>query len=591
MALGAGWLLFAGEHQIEKLSLTCDEPGHLAAGLSYWKNGAYQLLTGNFFFTQKWAAWPLAPRPLDFPSELAQARHGWNASLVGGDFLFDGKSDPRPVIAPARRMTLLLCLITAGAVAWWATQIGGLWAGALALLLYVTSPVVLANGVLVTPDTGAALAFVIALIAYDALLARPALVPALATGASLAVLLLSKFTIPVWLATAAIMAGWSLRRRRTKPEWAALVGWHAVAIAMAWAAIWVFFEFHYRPGGIEYLGEIGHHTALQRAIGFAARLHLLPQPLLSELLAMPEMLAPRPGYLLGKFFVGGHWDYFFVAFLTKSTIALLVALATWIVARRTRPAGARAERSPLPVFAGILAYFAATAASPLNIGVRHILPVFALASIVGGVALARIARTAKGRAFASIVAALAIAEVSWAAAKPHAWFNALAGGPMHGYRILVDSGLEWGGDVPDLVAWQQSLPPNEREVPVFLSVLGPPYFKEYGLEAEPVTHALEKGKLRPGYFVFSATRLEGGTVPYDGEWTANRDALWRNTGAARWRQPLDENTAALGASRLAAACRRLKPERRIGPVYFVFRLNEAALEAALGPADNLATKP
>lgn len=584
MAACLAWLAIAGERQVEKLALTCDEPGHLAAGLSYWKNGAYNLLTGNYFFTQKWMAWPLVRSERPFPAIAAQAKRGWNASMIGGDYLYDGKSDPRAIIAPARRMTLLLCLATAALIAWWATQIGGRWAGALAMLLYVTSPVVLANGALVTPDTGAALAFLIALVAYDALLSRPALVPALATGAGVGLLLLSKFTLPVWLVTAAVMAGWSLRRQRTAREWLALLGWHAAAIAMLWITVWVFFGFRYQPGGIDDLGVVGNATMLERTIGFAARCHLLPQPLLSELVRMPEMLAPRPGYLLGHFQVGGHWEYFLIAFLTKSTIALLAALAAWVVVRRARPKedanGVR--RSLVPVIAALIAYFGATVASPLNIGVRHILPVFAFASILGGVGLSRLLTLRNGRVLVSAIAALAVVEVATAAAKPHAWFNALAGGSMNGYRILIDSSLEWGGDVPDLVAWQKQLPATERNVPVFLSVLGPPYFTEYGLEAEPVTHALEHGRLRAGYYVFSATRLEGGTGPYDGAWTPEREAEWQKIGAPHWHQPLEENAAALGASQLAAYCRTQIPARRIGPVYFVFRLDERALEAAMG---------
>ena len=53
-------------------------------------------------------------------------------------------------------------------------------------------------------------------------------------------------------------------------------------------------------------------------------------------------MKPRPAYLLGEFRAGGFWDYFPVAFLAKSTVAMLLALLAWLFVRRRRrrPAGA-----------------------------------------------------------------------------------------------------------------------------------------------------------------------------------------------------------------------------------------------------------
>jgi hypothetical protein len=40
--------------------------------------------------------------------------------------------------------------------------------------------------------------------------------------------------------------------------------------------------------------------------------------------------------------------------------------------------------------------------------------------------------------------------------------------------------------------------------------------------------------------------------------------------------------AQLAVARLAASCRALAPVERVGPVYFVYRLDEEALGRALG---------
>jgi len=42
---------------------------------------------------------------------------------------------------------------------------------------------------------------------------------------------------------------------------------------------------------------------------------------------------------------------------------------------------------------------------------------------------------------------------------PHgylAYFNAIAGGPAGGHRLLLDSNLDWGQDLPRLAAWMRA---------------------------------------------------------------------------------------------------------------------------------------
>jgi hypothetical protein len=60
------------------------------------------------------------------------------------------------------------------------------------------------------------------------------------------------------------------------------------------------------------------------------------------------------------------------------------------------------------------------------------------------------------------VAAVALALAAHAAAAlavlPHghlAYFNFLAGGPSGGHRVLLDSNLDWGQDLPRLAGWMR----------------------------------------------------------------------------------------------------------------------------------------
>ncbi|HMD60719.1 MAG TPA: glycosyltransferase family 39 protein [Opitutaceae bacterium] len=582
------WMAAVGTRLAGELSVTRDEPGHLSAGLSAWR-GDYRQSTGNLFFAQKWAAWPLVGGGLRPPNEELQRGLDWNPLLIGEAILFSGPGDPRGILAPARRMTLLLCVLT-GVLVWgWAARLGGPLAGAFAALLYATSPVIIANGVLATTDTGAAFWYLSALAAYAWLLRRPSALPAASAGFCAAMMLLSKFSIVAWMAGALLLLAWHLSRRRARTSLLPLAGWHAAACAVAWVTVWAFFGWEFRPGGFAYM-DLAPPTAVGRLVGLLGRWRALPEPFLREVLMFQDMMKPRPAYLLGEFRVGGFWDYFPVAFLVKSTVAMLLALAAWPFVRRTAAADAEGSSPSIaPVAAGAIGFAAVAMLAPINIGVRHILPLFPLAAVAGGVALARLSRLGPlPRALAALVALLAAYEGFSARRQPLAWFNAAAGGPMSGFKIMVDSSLEWGGDLPDLIAWERNMRTADRDTPLFVCLLGPPGHEHFGLPATNMEWAFENGRIRAGYFVFGATRLVGGPTELYGEWTETMRRQWVAEGSPAWRGPLPHPLAQLAVARIAASCRRLKPDERIGPVYFVYRLDERALERALGAdADSL----
>jgi hypothetical protein len=182
---------------------------------------------------------------------------------------------------------------------------------------------------------------------------------------------------------------------------------------------------------------------------------------------------------------------------------------------------------------------------------------------------------------AAAVAILSLVEGYSARLKPLAWFNALAGGPMSGWRVMVDSSLEWGGDLPDLVAWERNLRATDRDSPVYVSLLGPAGHEHAGLAAVNMAWAFEFGPIRPGYFIFSATRLVGGPPDLYGEPADTVRRKWNVEGAAAWRRPLPHEVAQLAVARLAEYCRSIEPTERVGPVYFVYHLDEKALGDAL----------
>jgi hypothetical protein len=172
----------------------------------------------------------------------------------------------------------------------------------------------------------------------------------------------------------------------------------------------------------------------------------------------------------------GRWSYFPVVYALKeplafhllTTVALLLALTrVWSKPWRLQAVGAWLRRHPAEFFMlGWLAlYWSVAITAPLNLGIRHLLPVFPFTLMLVSHELARwLARapTASVRAIRPpgvrglVVAGLLLWQVvSVARVYPSflAYFNEAAGGPAGGARYAVDSNLDWGQDLRRLRAF------------------------------------------------------------------------------------------------------------------------------------------
>jgi hypothetical protein len=151
-----------------------------------------------------------------------------------------------------------------------------------------------------------------------------------------------------------------------------------------------------------------------------------------------ENVVGHPGYLFGRIREKGWWYYFPVALFFKTPIPfLLLALAGAIRAFRH---GKRARESTLlPV-----AMLAVVLPSSIDIGVRHLLPLYVPRSALAGSALVAMAKRPDWRVAAALLAGWIVIGTESAHPDYLAWFNEAAG--RHPERILEDSNLDWGQD-------------------------------------------------------------------------------------------------------------------------------------------------
>lgn len=528
-------------------SPTSDEMTHLAAGWSYLKTGDFRLNPEHPPLVKSLAAVPLllldawperllddgSPPTvalLDFWSEAAVVPWAqWffahrffyavrdrdigsiptTEGIARSDFLND--VDLMFVLA---RGTLLI-VIGGGltlVIFLWSRELWGAWGAALSVALFSFDPNFIAHTPLVTSDAAIALLMTVSLFAFwrccrtwsafNAGLFVTAI--SLAHVAKFTAVLLWPMVIVMVIATRWSAAGSAAAR--TKNLILLLCG----SLLAVWITIWAAYGFDYRatrqPQPIQKTVEAWYEKKARRegrtgpatiglpgrAILLANRMHLLPEAYLYGFALVQDSSIFRGAYLRGEFNSIGYRSYFLWSFLVKTPIPTVIAIvAGIIVAIRRRSADTALLLAPVVI------YMAVSVGSGLNIGHRHILPVYPFLFIVCG-ALSR-----------RWLAAAALTAVSGMVALGNhlAYFNELAGGPRNGHRYLIDSNLDWGQDLGRLGRWVSERGVTEPLNLVYFGSAEPRYYGirfiniEGGLTTVPEV-PLSEAKL-PGIFAIS----------------------------------------------------------------------------------------
>jgi hypothetical protein len=110
------------------------------------------------------------------------------------------------------------------------------------------------------------------------------------------------------------------------------------------------------------------------------------------------------------------------------------------------------------------------------------MPVMPFLAVQAGLALARLPEVKKGAWLAAGFLALTAASVARAHPFYLAYFNELAGGPAGGYKLFVDSNLDWGQDVKGVAEYLKA----RGNPPVIFSYFGVARPESYGVNYAPL---------------------------------------------------------------------------------------------------------
>jgi hypothetical protein len=455
-------------HAIHGQSLTWDEDNHIFAGYESWKTHDFGLNPEHPPMVKFLATLPLLPLHLTVPP-LQNRFFKSESYLDGQQLLFhNGPADgghytAETLVFRARIPTLLFTLAAALLVFFAAREMFNVRAGLIALTFFCFDPNLLAHGAYVTTDMAASCTMFATIYALWRYLQRPTparlAVVGLAAGLALAAkhstVLLAPMLVLLLAGELAARAISGRRPRdlrqttlpRTTLHFAAAL---AVITLIGVAVLWAFYGFRYaaRPTGLtlspslaDYVGPLAGIQA--RGILFAARFHLLPESYLYGLADVRKMANDMPSFFFGKVYRHGIWYYFPIVFLIKSTLSLLAALALTVFA--IARGWLRNARALWFLIAPPALYFAVAMSSHLNIGARHILPVWVFCCVLAGAGLSTLIE--HNRRWIYPAAAILIYQAATTVhASPNymAYSNEAWGGSTHTYRYLSDSNTDWG---------------------------------------------------------------------------------------------------------------------------------------------------
>ncbi len=468
-------------------SATMDELAHLPAGYSYLTQQDMRLNPEHPPLFKDLAAFPLLfIKGINFPSDVKAWQKDLNGQWdFGRAFLYESGNNADKLLFRGRLPMIGITLLLGLFIFYWARKLWGNQTAILALFLFAFSPTFLAHGRLVTNDVAAAFGVVFATAFFLNFLKNPSWKNTIFAGLAFGLAELIKFNLVLlYPFFGFLVIFWVLVKvpeQKIKNFFFLCIKF-AATIAIVWILIWPVYAWHIKNFPKEKqlayveLFTRGHPLGFV-VIPFTKFLseHDVTRPwgyyMLGVDMATQRAAGGNTTYFLGEVSAAGWKDYFPILYILKEPLALhlltiwtllYAALAIkkppWQEGLKRTAAWISQHFAQFAMLLWLLIYWAVSLTSPLNIGVRHLIPTLPFVYIL--VAWATTEWLAKGEKYKKVGIAFVAILLIWQAtsvvrAYPSflSYFNEFAGGPAGGSRYVVDSNLDWGQDLKRLAAY------------------------------------------------------------------------------------------------------------------------------------------
>ena len=486
-------LFFELSFEIRRETQTWDEACHIFAGYNYWKSANFGDNPEHPPLVKLLATLPILQLPRrvpDHPGVFSKEEDFLEAT----QFLY--QNDAETILFRSRMAASLLTLLLGLLVFLTAKEMFGDVAALIALAILVFEPNILAHGAVVTTDVGMACFLLATVYAFYRYVEIPSFWRLLLTGVAAGLALATKHSAILIFPILLLLAAYEVLRpspsKGTRSKHALrLVSAIAVTGVVAVMILWSFYGFHFQPKPgmnadarvTEFVNRL-KNPVQSKMILAASRMHLLPQSYLYGLADVGITAEFSHTYLLGTVYPHGRWFYFPVAFTIKTTLGVLILLAlSAFVLTRNR---VECWRELLFLIIPAVFYFLIAMGSGMNIGVRHILPVYPFLIFVAGWGAWRLIQ--RQRRWVYIVGLLLVWNVvsSLRTAPVYlAYSNELWGGPSETYKYLSDSNVDWGQQLKATRKYLASRHVKDCWFAYFAAVVVEPTY--YGVPCKPLT--------------------------------------------------------------------------------------------------------
>lgn len=472
-------------------SLIVDEIPHVGSGYGYVKALDYRLNPEHPPLAKALATIPLLF--INLKQDAFQTKF-WVQDINGqwdfGRFLiFQSNNDANLITKAVKLPVLIFFVLSAVLTALWTKNLYGRFAGLVALTLFAFSPTVMAHSRFVTTDVPALFGVLLATYFFIKYFETPKRKNLWLAGITFGIAILTKFStfllVPYFLVLA-LVSGLSGKNKILNIRYKILNTLLIFAIGfvlIVWP-VYYLFTFNYpaerQVADTEFiLDSFGNRTLAEINIWIADKpiIRALGEYMLGLLMVGQRAVGGNTTYFLGEVSAEG-WKYYFpVVYALKEPltwwILVIIALVylAWQVNWVKNPAKIwrgslnfiERHFAEFAMILWVIIYWSSSIYGNLNIGVRHLLPVYPFAIILVSGQLSRMRNILKNHSkkilLSTFYLLLSILLGWYVAENIRVWpyyltyFNQLAGGPSGGYRYVVDSNLDWGQDLKRLNQW------------------------------------------------------------------------------------------------------------------------------------------
>jgi hypothetical protein len=480
-------------------SATTDEQAHIPAAYSYVMLDDFTLNPEHPPLAKLISGIGFIGSHYTFPTNLLHQNNsvGMRQWAVGTAFLYHSGNNPDSILMRSRLPILIASTVGLLVCYLLFCTVSSKRIALMALIFTALSPTVIAHGHLVTTDILIMTTTTIAILCFIRYLQKPSRAYALIAGATLAIAELSKFSAALLFAFYPLAALLFYRAQDSKTHWKKLAkrAMNAVLPLFIVALLIMYIVYSFQ---VIHLSHVAQDVWITQAAGDSKGhlggriLHDMNQfppaaPLVRYIVGFASSLVRvavgHGANLLGKDYSVGTPIYFPVVSLLKTPAPLIVLWALIVVYawRRLNVLRAGGEKlrkilwhlflravrtEPIPAFGGLFTaiYFLVACAGSLDIGVRHLLPLFPWIALFSSLWMAKVLENQAfkkipiGKIASGSIIGLFVLISMLVYPNYIPYTTEFAGGASQDYRYYNDSNVDWGQSIKYVASYANKHP-------------------------------------------------------------------------------------------------------------------------------------